>query len=1597
MLRESLRIRCVVALCCAWAAMAAGPPVLAADYDEDLRAIDPIEHIEFFSTTLASRFTGYPGCDGAAEYVRARFEAIGLTNIRATNFQVAVPMTPRGEDGKRPDNGAWLTVAGQEGRRIPLFNLMPNYARTSMTGPDGITGKLIWAGDGYLKDFNGKDVEGSIVLMHFNSMTRWLNAARLGAGAVIFVEPVYPFRVDAEQKYSELPMPIHRYYLRRQDVPALLAAVKGEASPQSPSPQQVESALSEIARLGEAEAGGLADVSGNVLAKMQWEWANVKRISGQIPGIDPQLGEQTIVVFAYYDSTSVVPALSPGAESACGIAALLEIAEFMAKHPPRRTVKFIAAPGHYQALSGVRNYAFDAIYPRRAEAKITGGEPYFFIGLDLSSRHNSLGAFYKGHFYDQLAAKEVELQRAYSEYSGMLLDWADEVTDEEGPAGGLAYQSGIVPQQGRDWKSLVPDLVAFDGEVVSLCGQPAITLATTGDPRNSINTPLDTFENMEPGARQTVGRQAVACAYLIKKTADAPSLPIQRDKIWEKRQAASLFGYAIEMSLLAYMPKVPVANTVAGTSMLTVQQAAKSKSMMGVQTCDYQISNTRGYFEVFGLVKDQQFRVDGFQLSPATGAVSRVSLSQQGGRALGLAKASDRPRASDWSERETDMRLNFFRAASTTIFDLTDPLSLRTLSKSSALTGAANSQLEYLCSFVGQESTSDAFSKPAAVFFTKRDKNVKFTLTHGAMGFQGLLLNLVEDPAAAKAKKEQTGVGYRAIDNENFIRRTAFEIVKDMHALDTNRLVRLEDNGITKAGVGSLHEMARAHIAKAESILESPDDSDYRRYDRFYHNVLMAWGLENRVYPDVRDTATDVVKGLVFYFALLLPFVLFAERLLINYVDIRKKLLAIVVLFIISYLVLRAVHPAFELSRTPIIILDGFLMLVAAIGTIWYLVIKFGIVMEGLRQKLDMIHRADVARAAATMAAFVLGISNMRKRKVRTGLTAITLILLTFTILSFTSFEAMPTNVLDYRSPRVAPYEGVLLRGLSWDPLPEFVTYDMMNFFEVQGLRVAPRSWFVNRNRAEELQIEVESVGERPGQAVINALLGLSPEEKYFSGIDDPKYLHGTWFDRNADDWPFVCILPSRVQEALGIEEREIAEGRAFVRVMGSRKLRVVASIDSEAMFKYEDMDGEALTPADFVAQSFRQGAQAGQAGGSALSATGEMDVETFVHRKSAKQEEEEQYVHMEPDRTIIIPNELNLSLGATVRAIAAGPGRASLAEKTLRPFHQVLGDLLKRVNLAIYAGYTEPETPEAAPSVHRVATRSRMSVGGLKGLLVPILIAALIVFNTMLGAVYERMNEIRTYASVGLAPMHITALFFAESSVFAVMGAMLGYLLGQILSYGLQLFPALTAGMSLNYSSVSAVWSVLLIMAVVLASTAYPARMAGKLSVPDETRKMVIAKPTTDVWEIVFPFTVSSRETLGVMSYLRDYFAGNDEDAVGSFTTADVTFYTEESPTGTSVCIESDVWVAPLDMGVSQRVKIASVPDEDEKEISYLCFTITRKSGEFQTWHRMNMGFLKDLRKQLLIWRLVTPEAKARLTEEARELLAEAPPVGVS
>ncbi|MCS6862849.1 MAG: M28 family peptidase, partial [Abditibacteriales bacterium] len=287
--------------------------------------------------SFGSRVTGYAGNRRAANLIERRFRELGL-EVMTQEFPIPMPM----------DEGATLQVTSDQsagnsrqpaGSREPstiphqpltikLYPLWPNLVRTSQLPPEGITGRLIDAGDGELSRFNGKEVAGSIVLLDFNCGLRWLNAPMLGAAAVIFVEPDETTRGEAERKYLRVPVDVPRFYVKKADAVNL--------------------------RL----MANLRDNHPTVTLRCTMPWREVigRNIIGFLPGTDATLRDEVITFTAYYDSISAVPSLAPGAEQACGVATLLEMARLFARQRPKRSVMFVATDAHAHALTGARKF-----------------------------------------------------------------------------------------------------------------------------------------------------------------------------------------------------------------------------------------------------------------------------------------------------------------------------------------------------------------------------------------------------------------------------------------------------------------------------------------------------------------------------------------------------------------------------------------------------------------------------------------------------------------------------------------------------------------------------------------------------------------------------------------------------------------------------------------------------------------------------------------------------------------------------------------------------------------------------------------------------------------------------------------------------------------------------------------------------------------------------------------------------------------------------------------------------------------------------------------------------------------------------------------
>ena len=198
-----------------------------------------------------------------------------------------------------------------------------------------------------------------------------------------------------------------------------------------------------------------------------------------------------------------------------------------------------------------------------------------------------------------------------------------------------------------------------------------------------------------------------------------------------------------------------------------------------------------------------------------------------------------------------------------------------------------------------------------------------------------------------------------------------------------------------------------------------------------------------------------------------------------------------------------------------------------------------------------------------------------------------------------------------------------------------------------------------------------------------------------------------------------------------------------------------------------------------------------------------------------------------------------------------------------------------------------------------------------------------------------------------------------------------------------------IVTGFTLNYSSLSAVLSCMLVMAVVMLSTVYPSRKASQMAVPDVTRRWRLPPPDGDEWHFEFPFTVAGRDVLGLSVFLIGYFDSYSEESIGTFYTDGAHLGRVDSEHGEGYTIDMNIWLAPFDLGVSQHVVIRALP-EAEHNIFQIHLDIERLSGEDASWRRVNQRFMNVIRKQFLIWRTVDAEAKDDYRGQAESLLAQ-------
>jgi hypothetical protein len=1504
-------------------------------------------HVTRLSTAFPSRIIGYPGADAAADYVEQQFRAIGLEKVHSEGFNVTVPMV------RQPGT---LEV---NGRSYEIHPLWPNLVRTSQLPKAGLRAPLIYAGDGGLKEFNGRDVKDSVVIVEFNTMSNWLNAPRLGARAVIFIEPDYIIRGDAESKFLSIPVDVPRFWISKRDAATLSAEL---ATPRSPMAV--------------------------LKCDMKWEARPARNLIGQITGSDPALRDQIIVIEGYYDAMSIVPEEAPGAENACGIAALLELAKTFKKYPPKRTVWFLATGGHFIALQGIKRYLEQHIDQFRAPGFFERSgvfflnlgrrfanlfrEPdvplaevrktpqiYLFCGLDLSSQNKGVGIFYKGYFFDY----REDIQNKFSDIARVTRENSEKIASVLGLDPKIIFADAVNPIEGKNWRNFLPGgKMAMDAEVWTLSGARGISFTTVDDSRTRVDTPFDTVQhvNVNNVALQT---KVLSCLldHILNDTNSPGEINVSRMPISEPSAFsrmglqggfATVKGRVVRFDLKkSFIPSEPVLGSVA-----VIRNP--NKTFMGVRGSEIQLVDDQSHFKFVGIPPLTAFggkkptSVAAYHMSDKPENTGDIDYAPDQGNQGAKAYPID----IDITMATKELSVIVFNCASTSIYDFVDPQGLRTLSDVHIYDGATNAEPRMFGMAVGKPERFQAVVEDAAVFFAQPGFTIKVVMGAGPAATRFVLINptyrgqipnvqpvmaegigykLGSRKVGGERPPELQGVNY-AQTYEGTIPNIPLTVASDMWVLDEFRINQLEKYRIINQGLNDLHRRAGELIATARQAL------DGKQYDKVDSYSRAAWGYEARAYPDVQKTARDVVKGLMFYLALLLPFAFFMERLVIAAPQLRHQIVGFFGIFTGVFIIFRFIHPAFDITTSPLVVLLAFVMLALSVLVIMLISGKFEQQLKEFNKTISGVHKADVGRMSVAAAAFSLGISNMRRRKARSVLTCATLVLLTFIVLSFTSVvSGMRFNVVP--APGAPRYNGIMLRTAMWEALEES-SFRLLN--DEFGLQhpVAPRAWYFGAQMGEQTFLTL-SHGDRTFNA--RALVGLTPQETQVTHPENA-LLAGRWF-REGDT--YAAVVPKEVADALGISLASVDNGAASFRY-GGNDFQVVGVIDNDTFKAIKDLDQEPLTPVDFILMQ-RQSQQGGGGGGAGGGADAGF----------------REYTHLEPNTVVMMPYQTLMNLGGEVRSIAIN----FLSQKEV---DRIRKELMPRLGLNLYAGQ--------GGQTYRYSSIGSTSIAGTGTLFIPILIAALIVLNTMLGSVYERQREIGIFSAIGLAPNHVAMLFMAESMVYAVIGAIAGYVLGQGTAKVIVALNALQ-GLNLNFSSVSAVFSTALVMGVVLLSTLYPARKASEVATPAIERSWRTPDPVGDRWQIPLPFAVTGDQATGLNGFLSEWFKAYEEYSIGDFVTQNVESSESETERGKAYHIQLQAWLAPFDLGVSQQVALDTLPTEME-DVFEIQITIHRMSGDISNWKRVNRRFLNTLRKQFLIWRTLGHEERSRYFEEVEQ-----------
>ena len=1543
-------------------------------------------------SSVKDRSPGRIGAIQTAEFIKSQLKNLGYSTIGSQTFYLPVRQ-----------KGICTIKVGNEGQPLALDPFLSNAISPGTIPKPGLTAHVVYVGKGELKDFNDSTIKNAVVLMDLDSANNWINALSLGAKALIYIQGPNPDKFLFKDKTELSPVQFPKFVISTQKAKVLFGDFKN---------------INTLKKSPEV----------TLISDIKWERTTAENIYCMIPGTDHELKDELIIIESFYDTAAFIPGRSPGADQACSIATLMDLAAYLKANPTKRSVLLIATSGHGNSLQGMREFIWslklksrqlkkmisnydnainesekslhllddylgekkldadnlklvqknilDVIKTKiddqsnrlmqlrleeepdevqikklaarrmalkRLESKndlttlnnnesdlvktlippaveklkkilkdskthkknLTSSKKLrklvksknirMIISLHLSSHGNGIGAFNEGWLYDIKGS--INTFSPYVKLNEILINSGKKA------AGNLNSENilkdSLRPSLHRSWQSYFKDTPALEGEVSRLAGYLGLSFVTTNDARRLWDTPYDILETVDI---KNAANQSRFISNLIKIIASVPDIAGTRPP---RNGFATVKGRANFLRQGAVFADAPAPDSV----ILSFQGPG----------IFYNIVDESGEFLIKGVATKKttlhKVIIEGYKFDKKTGNTIWAIDKRKTTKARYRVKVT---------KMNMETNLVMFPCSQTTILNLLEPRTFQYMTKLQILdarTDATPIRHWY--------SRIDTRSSLLSSIYLPPGTRLKLALSDTLLTKKLILIH-----SNKVHSNKNRGNGYR-IDEASTIAPTQYLAARDMWSLLDPRIDNLEEKGINNQKIRELRTHGNQALEDAKLNFKN------LKYDKFFSSAGTSLALAGRVYDHVETIQKDVLYGVLFYIMLFAPFAFCLERFLFAFINIYKRIAGFLTILILLIAIIYNVHPAFELAYSPIVVILAFFIIGLSAMVTWIIFHNFENEMKRIQRQGKKQNEGEISLLKAFSASFFMGVNNLRRRKIRTVLTCTTLIILTFTIMSFTSVKNIRQHSkLLYNDQ--TPYQGLLMKQLNWKDLPPEAFKTIENT-TASLMIAAPRAWLETESRTQSTRIPLRYEN-RTFEA--NGMIGLSPKEPEISSLSN-FMTQGRWF---SDADRYSIIISERMATRLNLLNRN-SEDRHIM--LWSIPFKVIGIFSGDTFDKFRDLDGEPITPAIFPDEVFQMATEAEME----AMESGE-DIKAFQSR----------YKHIPFDQTVIIPYETLISLGGNLKSIA-------LKYKTKPDNHESTYEMVDRFGLWLFSG--------EKTGVFLYNASDSLSYSGVPNILIPILISIFIVLNTMIGSVQERKREIGIYTSIGMAPSHVSIIFIAEALAYAVLSVVLGYLLAQVI---VKVFAGtvLLNGITVNYSSLGGVFAMAMVMLVVILSSIYPSRVAASIAIPDVEKSWELAKAKGDILNIELPFLIKTGEILSVTGYLYRFLETHQEISHGIFSVDNLKLPSVHKHPASSRLSEKDdlnicctAWLAPFDLGVMQDISIVFNPSQHYEGYQGIHMNITRKSGEQNTWWRINKRFVNLMRKQLLIWRSMDGDEK--------------------